>query len=258
MFRKYTSLFSSVKISSRARPVITQTSLLVFVLVFKVISRFESLFFKHCKISFCWEFPKLTSSTKTASLVSGMILEERPMFIAVSVLSPVSIQTWMPAFRTNSIVSGTPFCKVSSIAVAPTRKRLDSKKASAFLLLLILSTSVNSIHLSNSWNVNSLVAMHRVRNPSLAKSESSTSSSAKETCSSANKSFFTSESAPLQKTFSVLLRGSCNKTDIFLRSDVNSISSTISKMCCLPKMLIRRICPSISVFPTLMFSDFLA
>ena len=44
---------------------------------------------------------------------------EKPMLTAVSTLSPVSIQTLMPAARMKAIVSGTSSCSLSSIAVHP-------------------------------------------------------------------------------------------------------------------------------------------
>jgi hypothetical protein len=51
---------------------------------------------------------------------------EKPMFSAVSSLSPVSIQTFIPALLKSSITSGTPSCSLSSKAVAPSKKRLFS------------------------------------------------------------------------------------------------------------------------------------
>lgn len=41
------------------------------------------------------------------------------MLTAVSCLSPVKTQSWIPASRRAAIVSGTPSCSRSSIPVAP-------------------------------------------------------------------------------------------------------------------------------------------
>jgi len=46
--------------------------------------------------------------------------------MAVSSLSPVATQILMPALLRSAIVSGTPSCKRSSMAVAPRRRRLCS------------------------------------------------------------------------------------------------------------------------------------
>lgn len=47
-------------------------------------------------------------------------LQENPMFIAVSTLSPVKTQTFTPAYLSAAIVSPTLSYNLSSIAVAPT------------------------------------------------------------------------------------------------------------------------------------------
>ena len=54
-------------------------------------------------------------------MFSLMSLHELAMFSAVSILSPVSTHTFMLAFNNISIVSGTPSCNLSSMAVAPRR-----------------------------------------------------------------------------------------------------------------------------------------
>jgi hypothetical protein len=53
-------------------------------------------------------------------------LHENPMLIAVSCLSPVSTQILIPAFASVLIVFGTSSCSLSSMAVAPSRKRFFS------------------------------------------------------------------------------------------------------------------------------------
>lgn len=60
------------------------------------------------------------------------------MLTAVSCLSPVKTQSWIPASRRAVIVSGTPSCSLSSIPVAPgvikhTRVHIYSDKNSCFI-----------------------------------------------------------------------------------------------------------------------------
>ena len=58
------------------------------------------------------------------SLMSGVNrLHDRPMLMAVSILSPVSTHTFMPAFKSVAIHSGTPAWRRSSMALAPRRMR---------------------------------------------------------------------------------------------------------------------------------------
>lgn len=52
------------------------------------------------------------------------------MFYAVSSLSPVSIQIFIPALYKSSNVSGTPIYNLSSTAVAPNNSKSLSKKSS--------------------------------------------------------------------------------------------------------------------------------
>ena len=54
---------------------------------------------------------------------------EYPIFIAVSTLSPVNTQIIIPVYRISLIVSGTPSCNLSSIAVEPTNIRSVSSLA---------------------------------------------------------------------------------------------------------------------------------
>ena len=57
------------------------------------------------------------NTIKSISLLSR--LQEKPMLMAVSTLSPVSTHSLIPASASKAIVSGTPSCKRSSIAVPP-------------------------------------------------------------------------------------------------------------------------------------------
>lgn len=64
--------------------------------------------------------------------------EEYPMLMAVSILSPVSTHTLMPAFFMNWIVSLTPSYNLSSMAVDPS----NSKSYSIYSLTLAISSSL--------------------------------------------------------------------------------------------------------------------
>lgn len=88
---------------------------------------------------------KCVDSLQITRFISGLIKrQEYPMLIAVSWRSPVRTQTLIPASIIVWIVSGTPSCNLSSIAVAPMRvKSLSISSAalssSACLLLICLA-----------------------------------------------------------------------------------------------------------------------
>mmetsp|Transcript_26539 Transcript_26539/g.76398 ORF Transcript_26539/g.76398 Transcript_26539/m.76398 type:complete len:246 (+) Transcript_26539:1036-1773(+) len=99
-----------------------------------------------------------------------------PMLMAVSVLSPVSIQTLMPACVILTIVSPTPSCNRSSMPVMPCSSRLasiSSATASSFSCRLEVSHDASSnffMKVSSSALDRSLPAKHSVRRPSSANS----------------------------------------------------------------------------------------
>jgi len=74
------------------------------------------------------------------------------MLIAVSNLSPVSIQNLIPAYFTDLIVAPTSYCNSSSIAVAPMRLKSFSSPATtdfifySLLLIEILAFSYVLYH----------------------------------------------------------------------------------------------------------------
>mmetsp|Transcript_19224 Transcript_19224/g.55149 ORF Transcript_19224/g.55149 Transcript_19224/m.55149 type:complete len:233 (-) Transcript_19224:754-1452(-) len=74
------------------------------------------------------EFPSASGGLSSAEIVMPLskTFELNPMLRAVSNLSPVSTHRLMPAFLKLTIVSGTPSCNLSSIAVAPARSRFTS------------------------------------------------------------------------------------------------------------------------------------
>jgi len=98
-------------------------------------------------------------------------LHEYPILIAVSCLSPVSTHTFIPAFISVAMVSGTSFYILSSIAVAPIKtipcsissatyaSRFDLSDIAFFAFSHCLSNS------SASSLVNSFLANTRVLRP---------------------------------------------------------------------------------------------
>mmetsp|Transcript_58542 Transcript_58542/g.126685 ORF Transcript_58542/g.126685 Transcript_58542/m.126685 type:complete len:245 (+) Transcript_58542:1128-1862(+) len=97
-----------------------------------------------------------------------------PMLMAVSTLSPVSIQTLIPAAHIFSMVSPTPSCNLSSIPVMPCNKRstsISSATASSFSVRFSVAQEA-SLYLwnqvTNSSCEISRPARHKVRRPSSA------------------------------------------------------------------------------------------
>jgi len=90
---------------------------------FVLWTRFPLFFFTSFKISpsLLCNFSGSTSSHKCWSIYSLVSnnFADIPMLIAVSILSPVSTHTLMPAYLAKWIVSGTSSCNLSSIAVEP-------------------------------------------------------------------------------------------------------------------------------------------
>jgi len=71
-----------------------------------------------------------SSSRISVDMLPEIRRQEWAMLIAVSCLSPVSIQIFMSAFAKVAIVSGTPSCSRSSMADAPSKCRSWSKAIS--------------------------------------------------------------------------------------------------------------------------------
>mmetsp|Transcript_3652 Transcript_3652/g.11445 ORF Transcript_3652/g.11445 Transcript_3652/m.11445 type:complete len:261 (+) Transcript_3652:980-1762(+) len=99
-----------------------------------------------------------------------------PMLMAVSVLSPVSIQTLMPACVIRAMASPTPSCNRSSIPVMPCISRfvsISSATASNFSCRLVVAQEASSNffnHGSSSTWLSSRPARQSVRRPSSANS----------------------------------------------------------------------------------------
>mmetsp|Transcript_431 Transcript_431/g.1598 ORF Transcript_431/g.1598 Transcript_431/m.1598 type:complete len:212 (+) Transcript_431:1466-2101(+) len=100
---------------------------------------------------------------------------EKPMLIAVSILSPVSTQSFTPASARSAMQEGTPSCSLSSMAVAPTTRSFCSTCAAAsacrssLLVTETLASCHSFAHLSYSEEVISRFANTSVRRPSAAK-----------------------------------------------------------------------------------------
>ena len=95
--------------------------------------------------------------------VLGIIPHDFPICFAVNPLSPVSIQTCMPASLKSEIHRSTLFCKTSSTPVTPKRVKSDSTSSHA-----MLSHPYPSLFASTFSS--SLKAKTRVRSPFEAKS----------------------------------------------------------------------------------------
>ncbi|EWM28709.1 hypothetical protein Naga_100002g83 [Nannochloropsis gaditana] len=70
------------------------------------------------------------------SCPSRRTLHEYPMLMAVSILSPVRTQNLTPPVARSAMVSGTPSCSLSSIAVRPTIVRSFSRLSATLLISL--------------------------------------------------------------------------------------------------------------------------
>mmetsp|Transcript_21695 Transcript_21695/g.38512 ORF Transcript_21695/g.38512 Transcript_21695/m.38512 type:complete len:250 (-) Transcript_21695:1950-2699(-) len=152
------------------------------------ISLFSRSALAECILNLASEPSLLMLSGGLNAIMSGsMRLQARAIFLAVSRLSPVSIQTLMPPSRRSSMHSGTRCCSWSSMAVAPSSFR--SASSSSFLnaalffsftcLLVILPSGCRFLVAKNA----SLLFFHqlksffdsatsRVRSPKLLASKS--------------------------------------------------------------------------------------
>mmetsp|Transcript_8541 Transcript_8541/g.31970 ORF Transcript_8541/g.31970 Transcript_8541/m.31970 type:complete len:203 (+) Transcript_8541:1604-2212(+) len=125
----------------------------------------------------CKKFPSFSKSisrTTTKSPSLSISLHVCAMETAVSSLSPVSIQTSIPAWRNSEIVSGTPSASLSSTAVTPTSWQLVSINSATWLSFSSRSTSdalaeaYAPIQVLNSSSLNTFSASTNVRRPSVA------------------------------------------------------------------------------------------
>mmetsp|Transcript_100682 Transcript_100682/g.280415 ORF Transcript_100682/g.280415 Transcript_100682/m.280415 type:complete len:245 (+) Transcript_100682:1008-1742(+) len=104
------------------------------------------------------------------SSVSTRVL--KPMFRAVSSLSPVSTHNFTPPLRKRTMVFATPICSLSSMAVAPSSSNLvsifsataDSAPSRSSIATCAFSYSL--CHAATSWSGSFRRPMTRVRRPS--------------------------------------------------------------------------------------------
>lgn len=157
-------------------------------------------------------------------------LHDSPIFSAVSSLSPVSIQILMPASWSEAIVYGTSSCSLSSTAVAPIRSKsrsnLSNIASSNFSLfyLAIAAYFTSSRNLSFSLGSMTFIAIRSVRRPYLLAVSRKDSVASFWAGLSFPRRALMIESAPLTRSFILLSFGSSIRTDIRLRSLVNSMA----------------------------------
>mmetsp|Transcript_14793 Transcript_14793/g.21543 ORF Transcript_14793/g.21543 Transcript_14793/m.21543 type:complete len:211 (+) Transcript_14793:1785-2417(+) len=163
------------------------------------------------------------------------------MFSAVSRLSPVRTQMRMPAIANVAIVSGTPICSLSSMAVAPTNWRSFSISSAASISLSSRPVSAcwaarwSSSHSRQSSSRSCRCASTRVRKPSFANPFSASLSSSTCTESSLSRSTITL-SAPLINNM-ILPSGVRQTRDMRLRVLLNLLMLSTSYVSLLPKAL---------------------
>ena len=75
------------------------------------------------------------------SISSSSSLVEKPILIAVSILSPVNTHSLMPAALINSITSATSSYNLSSMAVEPSKVKSFSINSPIFSIFYYLSTT---------------------------------------------------------------------------------------------------------------------
>mmetsp|Transcript_29973 Transcript_29973/g.87282 ORF Transcript_29973/g.87282 Transcript_29973/m.87282 type:complete len:204 (-) Transcript_29973:1332-1943(-) len=118
--------------------------------------------------------PSFSLSRVIMSMSLVRSLQEKPMLMAVAILSPVRTQSLIPALFRFAIVSGTPSWRRSSMAVAPMRTSSFSMSAAALGI-----SSSRSFEVAAAFQVSSqssasaldrvFMARTSVRRPSVAK-----------------------------------------------------------------------------------------
>mmetsp|Transcript_21031 Transcript_21031/g.47376 ORF Transcript_21031/g.47376 Transcript_21031/m.47376 type:complete len:236 (-) Transcript_21031:504-1211(-) len=117
---------------------------------------------------------RVSTAIRWMDMLSWRRLQAKPMFSAVSILSPVSIQILILASLSRLIAAGTPSCSLSSIAVTPTNRipcsitsaaRASSSSRSTSAVAAALCVSFHLLHCSS---VSLLFASTSVLSPSIA------------------------------------------------------------------------------------------
>mmetsp|Transcript_14256 Transcript_14256/g.45556 ORF Transcript_14256/g.45556 Transcript_14256/m.45556 type:complete len:395 (-) Transcript_14256:2081-3265(-) len=161
-------------------------------------------------------------------------LHENPMLIAVSILSPVSTQTLIPALRRSRIVSGVPSCSLSSMAVAPSTCRLRSTSSAMRSRCCwrcdgwMLGSLRRRIQAAASPAVMERLANTKVRNPSCPNAFKCCVSVAAAGADCLARSKMT-ESAPLQNS-TCEPSGRRISADMRLRVELNSFTASTSSV----------------------------
>mmetsp|Transcript_46255 Transcript_46255/g.83336 ORF Transcript_46255/g.83336 Transcript_46255/m.83336 type:complete len:223 (-) Transcript_46255:375-1043(-) len=108
----------------------------------------------------------------TSDVSASTRLQDLAISMAVSVLSPVSIQTWTFISFSFWMASGTPSCSLSSMAVSPKKSSPCSSLAAQAVMRRSRSAppaeraaSYSLFHSSNSASSNVFWAITKVRNP---------------------------------------------------------------------------------------------
>uniref|UniRef100_A0A2P2MIH6 Phospholipid-transporting ATPase n=2 Tax=Rhizophora mucronata TaxID=61149 RepID=A0A2P2MIH6_RHIMU len=137
-----------------------------------------SLIFEISSLFPCFSKASISGESKVMKIcfISSLSrLHAYPIFTAVSILSPVKTHILIPACASLSMHSGTPFCSLSSTAVAPRRTsslsilsaiRSTNTSLSAVTVVLAFINSVCQVLYSSS--PSSRNATTKVRKPASA------------------------------------------------------------------------------------------
>mmetsp|Transcript_24661 Transcript_24661/g.79373 ORF Transcript_24661/g.79373 Transcript_24661/m.79373 type:complete len:331 (+) Transcript_24661:1233-2225(+) len=202
-----------------------------------------------CSRSCAAASPGVSPSSTSSCVRSASSWHAYPMLIAVSCLSPVSIQTLILASRRSRMVSGTPSCSLSSIAVAPTmvQSRSISSAASANNSsrpsIAFAASLYRASHRSASAADSSRLASTSVRSPSEANAVRCLSSTAR--CPSARARSNMTLSAPLASS-TVCPPGMRTTTLMRLRAEENSFTASTANRRTAPGCVRERVTPTSS------------
>mmetsp|Transcript_26453 Transcript_26453/g.66596 ORF Transcript_26453/g.66596 Transcript_26453/m.66596 type:complete len:281 (+) Transcript_26453:277-1119(+) len=215
---------TSPKMSSRAAPV-TMTALFS-------VSRPESLEASSLtRLDIACDVPASSLSKVAMVMLEVSTRALKPMFRAVSSLSPVRTQRLIPASRSRSIVSGTCACNLSSMAVTPTISMSTSSSSATFAsspsrsVMACWASWYFFSHASHSPFVSARRLTTSVLRPSPAKVPRADSSSFSVFLLSLEDLSIMTLSAPFaNKKYSWSL---CTTTDIRLRAESKALTARI-------------------------------
>mmetsp|Transcript_124610 Transcript_124610/g.311654 ORF Transcript_124610/g.311654 Transcript_124610/m.311654 type:complete len:315 (+) Transcript_124610:2032-2976(+) len=115
------------RIFSCMSPKMTSSAAPVTIMAFSRLSKLLNLA-ASASTALATEAAVLSGARSSVAIVipASRTLALKPIFLAVSSLSPVRTHRLIPASRSFSMVSGTPVCNLSSIAVTPTMSKSTS------------------------------------------------------------------------------------------------------------------------------------